>query len=103
MIDLNEEQLIALADVPAILPKRRSGKRIHLSCVYRWAQRGLRGIRLETLQCGGTKVTSKKALARFFQQLDESPPQRTESRTSRSRRRQMDIERADRENTAAGL
>ena len=42
MIDIATEQLIALADVPKHLPECCGGKRVSLSCVYRWAQRGLR-------------------------------------------------------------
>jgi Protein of unknown function (DUF1580) len=69
MIDASSESLIALADVPAHLPKRRGGKRPHVSCIYRWAQHGCKGVVLETLQCGGTKVTSREALQRFFERL----------------------------------
>ncbi len=102
MIDISQENLVALADVPAMLPRRRGGKRVHLSCVYRWAQRGIRGVRLEVLQCGGTKATSREALARFFQRLEQSPQQRKESPSARSRRRQREIDQADRENAADG-
>ena len=36
MIDSTLEKLIALADVLAILPTRRGGKRPRVSCIYRW-------------------------------------------------------------------
>jgi DNA-binding beta-propeller fold protein YncE len=76
------ETLIALADVPAHLPNRRGGKRPHVSCIYRWCQRGCKGIKLEWLACGGTKVTSLEALQRFFERLSTetdggTPPART--------------------------
>jgi hypothetical protein len=96
MIDSAHETLISLADVPAQLPNRRGGRRPHVSCIYRWAQRGCKGIRLETLQCGGTKVTSLEALQRFFERLgtptpDIHPPNRT------ARQREQAILRAERE------
>lgn len=69
MIDSTCEELISLADVPARLPNRRGGKRANVSTIYRWAQHGLHGIRLEVLQLGGTKTTSSQALQRFFEQL----------------------------------
>jgi len=91
MIDSAHENLISLADVPGHLPDRRGGKRPHVSCIYRWAQRGIRGVRLETLQCGGTKVTSSEALQRFFERLgavDSGEPQPV--RTSMQRQRESE-------------
>jgi hypothetical protein len=38
---------------------------------YRWALRGLRGIRLETVMIGGRRYTSREAVARFFARLSE--------------------------------
>ena len=101
MIDSARETLISLADVPANLPDRRGGKRPHVSCIYRWAQRGCKGVTLETLQCGGTKVTSLEALQRFFERLSavaggEQPPTRT------AKRRQRDSEKANSDLAAAG-
>jgi len=69
MIDPNSEQLISLAEAAKSLPRRRAGKRPHVSCLYRWTTSGCKGVVLESLQCGGTRVTSREALARFFQRL----------------------------------
>lgn len=71
MIDPNTEKLLSLAAVPAILPHRRGGKRPHISCIYRWTIRGCRGVVLESLQVGGTRCTSREALARFFERLTD--------------------------------
>ena len=65
MINIGNEQLVPLHDVPKILPARGNGKRIHISAVYRWAQRGIRGTRLEVVRVGGTTYTSREALQRF--------------------------------------
>jgi hypothetical protein len=63
------EGLIPLADVPdlAFMPRRRRGRKLHASCVYRWAQRGVRGIKLEVVRVGGTLCTTTQALEQFFQ------------------------------------
>lgn len=102
MIDSAHETLISLADVPAQLPNRRGGRRPHVSCIYRWAQRGCKGVKLETLQCGGTKVTSLEALQRFFERLGptapgDQPPTRT------TRQREHAIRRAERELDRQGV
>lgn len=65
MIDLTSETLIPIRDVPDRLPRRPSGKKLHVSAVYRWLQRGVGGVRLESVKVGGTTYTSAEALARF--------------------------------------
>ena len=102
MIDSAQETLVALADVPAHLPARRGGKRPHVSCIYRWAQRGCRGIKLEVIQVGGTSCTSLEALQRFFERLTaarngEEPAGRTR------RQRKTSHERATKALESAGL
>ena len=65
MIEIGNEQLVPLHEVPRLLPTRGSGKRIHISAIYRWVQRGIRGNRLEVIRVGGTTYTSREALQRF--------------------------------------
>ena len=69
MIDLANENLIPLNEVPKLLPRRKSGKTLHISAIYRWRQKGIKGIRLETAILGGTTYTSKEALIRFSERL----------------------------------
>lgn len=71
MIDPANEELITLTAACKLLPQRRRGKRPNVSTLYRWAGKGCRGIVLETLQIGGTKCTTPKFLATFFQRLTE--------------------------------
>ncbi len=66
-IDINADQLIELSKVPIFLEKR-IGKRLNLATVYRWRQRGIAGIYLETVLVGGKPFTSLSALNSFFQQ-----------------------------------
>ena len=72
MIDPNKERLVSFHDASNESTRRRGGKKIHLSTWYRWTTRGCKGIRLESLQYGGTRVTSREAIARFFRRLTEA-------------------------------
>lgn len=69
MIDTNTETVISLAEAASSLPRRRAGKRPHVTCIYRWTTSGCRGVVLESIQVGGTRCTSREALARFFRRL----------------------------------
>jgi len=93
-IDSTTETLISLSDAARHLPRRRAGKRPHVSCLYRWTTRGCRGIVLEWLQGGGTRVTSREALARFFRRLTQGdapdlPPVRSSAQRQRAADRAM--------------
>jgi hypothetical protein len=72
MIDSQTEHVISLADAADSLPRRRRGRKTHVSTLYRWATVGCRGIVLETIQIGGTRCTSKQGLQRFFERLSET-------------------------------
>lgn len=72
--DATEQQplqldLIPLADVPRILPPRRGGKRIHPSCVFRWASEGVLGCKLRWISMGRCRVTRREWLEEFFAQV----------------------------------
>ena len=69
MIDSASETLISLADAAGGLPRRRRGRKTHVSTLFRWTTSGCRGVVLESLQCGGTRCTSREALQRFFERL----------------------------------
>jgi hypothetical protein len=70
-IDPNKERLLSLRDAARLLPRRRGGKRPHISCLYRWTTGGCKNVILESFQCGGTRCTSREALARFIRRLTE--------------------------------
>jgi hypothetical protein len=99
--DLFSEGLLPLSDAAKLLPKRRAGKPTHKSTLFRWAQRGVRGVILETCQVGGVKCTSRAALARFFQRLTtggiSAPPQATAAG------REREIQRAEAELARHGI
>lgn len=78
MIDSISEALITLAEAAEGLPRRRRGRKTHISTLYRWATAGCRGVRLETVQVGATRCTSREALQRFFERLSAPPGLRVE-------------------------
>jgi hypothetical protein len=86
MIDLASETIISLSEVPKHLPAKR-GRRFHLATIYRWAQCGLRGVRLETLRLGGSRVTSVEALQRFAERLTNPAAGDADGRTDARRER----------------
>ncbi len=63
-LDIEEERLIPLKEAAQHLP-RRNGKRTHYSTVFRWATKGARGRKLDTVLIGGMRYTSMEALHRF--------------------------------------
>ena len=97
MIDSTTEHLVPIRDVPKCLPPRPTGKRIHVSAVYRWLQRGVHGIRLESIKIGGTTYTSREALQRFADKLTQPASDHTSASTSTTATRQRQINRAGQE------
>lgn len=72
MIDYNKEELIPLTQAPEHLPWGRQGRPVHVSTVWRWVYRGVGGVKLESIKIGGTRYTSREALRRFLDQLNEN-------------------------------
>jgi hypothetical protein len=71
MIDSQTEHVITFAQAAEIPPRRRRGRKTHVSTIYRWALSGSKGIVLESLVTPSGRVTSREALARFFEALTE--------------------------------
>ncbi len=69
MIDTLTETAIPLTQAAVELPRRRGGRKTHVSTLYRWATGGCRGVVLETINVGATRCTSREAMQRFFEQL----------------------------------
>ena len=98
-INISTEDVFPLTEAPKRLPPRR-GKRCAISTPYRWAQHGLRGVRLETIQVGGTKCTSLQALQRFCDRLSSADSPQTYRTVARRRRA---AEAAERELEGEGV
>jgi hypothetical protein len=92
VIDVRTETLIPLGELPNHVPYR-NGRKVSVATVYRWSLAGVRGVRLGTLQCAGSKVSSLEALQRFFDELTrlrdgppETPPAAPAPRKAKARR-----------------
>jgi hypothetical protein len=68
-IDPLHEDLITLDEARDVFPRSPSGKRPHVSRLYRYTVEGCRGVVLDWIQCGARRCTSKQAIARFFAAL----------------------------------
>lgn len=72
MISVAKDKLLTLGEAAAKLP-RKGGKRPHVTTLYRWTTRGVKGVRLEYVQCGATRCTTAEALDAFFAALATRP------------------------------
>lgn len=67
---LHDEEILTFSEAAKALP-RINGRKPHASTLWRWARKGLFGIRLEVLRIGHRFCTSKQALERFAAALAE--------------------------------
>ncbi|MCC6228520.1 MAG: DUF1580 domain-containing protein [Phycisphaerales bacterium] len=73
-IDIGNETIITLSQAAAMLPPRRGGRKVHIATLFRWAQMGLGGVRLEVIRIGSALHTSREALQRFCDALTAARP-----------------------------
>ena len=102
---LMDEQIVTFTEAAKLLPKM-NGKRPHASSIWRWARKGVQGVRLESRRIGGRFVTSIEALERFTEKLaaidlpdTPAPPAKLPTASARQRA----IENAEAECAAAGI
>jgi hypothetical protein len=71
-IDLRNDNTISLSQAARMLPPRRRGRPVTLSCLLRWVLDGVKSpsgrVRLEAVGMGGRWITSVEALERFAAQ-----------------------------------
>jgi hypothetical protein len=67
MFDATKEKPIAIIKAAEMVPNRRGGRGIDACTLWRWATRGVRGVKLETLLIGGIRYTSAESLQRFYE------------------------------------
>ena len=82
MIDFQKEHLRTLSEAARLLPGRP-----HVSTLHRWARRGVKGVRLDTVRIGGRRYTSIEAVQRFAAGLTAGPPPPAPSAGVADRRR----------------
>lgn len=60
-----DEAILTLTEAARKFPRSGRGKKPDVAILRPWAQRGLRGIRLETFLVGKTLCTTREAVQRF--------------------------------------
>lgn len=65
-----ENEYLRLGDVPSKL-EEMGYPRSHKSIAYRWAGRGVRGVKLRTVHLGGKKLTTIKWLEDFMRRTED--------------------------------
>jgi hypothetical protein len=66
MDDLFRDELLTLAAAASLLPTRP-----HVSTLWRWCRRGVKGVRLQTVIVGGRRYTKASFLSDFVAQLTD--------------------------------
>lgn len=69
---LDNERILSFGEAARTLPKF-SGRTVATSTIWRWATKGIGGVRLETRRIGRRYITSHEALDRFTLALAERP------------------------------
>lgn len=68
MTEWLREELLSLAQAARLIPSRP-----HVSTLWRWCGRGVRGVRLRTVIVGGRRYTTAAYVADFVAELSASP------------------------------
>ena len=87
-IDFEAETIITLGEACRAFPPNG----ISDATMARWIQKGVKGVKLETLLIGGRRVTSKEAICRFIQ-TQNAEEQPAAVITPAQRRRQSEAAR----------
>lgn len=93
---MHDEHLLTPAEATRELPGRPS-----LRTVWRWMQRGVRGIKLESVVIGGRRYTSRESGQRFIERTTSAATGQATGQVST--RRAMALERAERELDDSGV
>lgn len=68
----NDLGYLTLAEVAKLLPGRTKGERVSVDTLWRWCQRGLRGLKLKSVLVGGTRCTTLPWLQEFIEARNQS-------------------------------
>lgn len=101
MIDLQNETIQSLADGAAYIG-RLTGRTPHAATVWRWADKGVAGIKLEVARVGGRKYTSAEAIQRFVDRCTEADGDATPARRT-TRQRERAINAAEKRLALVGI
>jgi len=65
MVAIFNEELIPLRQAVNFIPSGRPGKRLSPNTLFRWALKGCRGVKLDTILLGSVRFTTREAIERF--------------------------------------
>jgi hypothetical protein len=68
-IDVHREHMVSLDEYVRIRPPGRNGRPMHISTGYRHAHKGVKGVKLPTVNFGGVICTSREAIQEFVDLL----------------------------------
>lgn len=68
-ITASVEGAVPLSKAAALIPGRP-----HLATIWRWATRGVRGVRLATVHISGRRMTTPQAIEEFLAELNAGNP-----------------------------
>ncbi len=96
VVDLLDENRVSMTELA-----RQLG--VTIPTIWRWRQRGVRGVRLETFMLGGRRFTTQEAHRRFVEAttLAANGPMLPATAARTNRQRQAAIARAEKELDAA--
>ena len=100
MISTASEDLIPFNLVPQHLQKT-FGHKVHIASIYRWVNRGLGGVRLETIKVGSKRFTSAQALDRLFNAATERKQE--DNKTAPAERKSRNEKRIENEAKRLGI
>lgn len=98
-IDITTEQLIDFNEAAELLPE---GSRPTYATWWRWATKGVGGVKLETVKIGAKRATTASAVARFVETLTARSAGDAEP-TRSTMQRKAAIKKARAELAAAGV
>jgi hypothetical protein len=97
MTNLLKEQRLSLTQLA-----RQEG--VSIPTTWRWAMRGIKGIKLETLQIGGRRYCTQESFARFVEATTRAANgEQPSTKVCTNRGRQADISRAEAELAKDGI
>jgi len=103
---IHPDRMVRLGPAAAIV-QEITGERPHKATLYRWASRGLRGVRLRTAFAGGHRRTTEAWVREFFDAVtaaaDGNQASHLPGTESRSDRRTRSVAAAARTLEAAGI
>jgi len=65
------EKLVSMSEARKAV-QARTGRRLDVSTLWRWAMRGVHGVRLEHIRAGRELRTSREAIERFYSRLADA-------------------------------